>query len=231
MKLYKQFKDETDTFQSSLNTLQSLHKKISSLEKINQDLLKKTSVIDIDYVYLENSQLKPPSGTVLVFNKSQTYFYIIFSPDYIDYPLIENNVIPNTKIGGWYYDVNGWRSLLVNDNDDKVLYKKNVTEDQKTINGGLKYNIIQNESFKSVILRNNEIINIYSNFKCEKFSMFHFKNIHKLFIYDFSLIFYNKMSYFLYNCLFYYLSFYKSWLNLSSFSKLYVFLIIMIYTV
>ena len=111
VKLYKQFKEESSKVQKSVNILQGLHAKIDSLERVNQDLMNKMSSIDIDYIYLEGSDVKPHNGNILVYNPAQTYFYVVFGNAPLNYKLCRTSTDHDSNLCGWYFDKKGWRSL------------------------------------------------------------------------------------------------------------------------
>lgn len=187
-KLYLQFKEESESFKSSLKNLQNLHNKINHLEKNNQDLLKKINVLQIDNLYLEGSDIIPTYGNCLVYNQNQNYFYVLFSSQYIKNKLIfnSNSNLQNENIIGWYYDTKGWRSIMTNssNSNESLIVSKNIQNDNKNLSGGNKFYVLDNKLFKIIIFKNNQMIPIFSNIRLNYLSMFNFKNIHQMYIYN-----------------------------------------------
>lgn len=186
MKMYKQFKDESQKFQKTMNTIQQMHFKITNLEKINQKLLNRVSVIDVEYIYKEGSDIRPKSGNIMVYNDLQKYFYIVFGSEFLDHSISKLNSLNLTVLCGWFFDKNGWKGLYVDPNDTNhcMYYDPLFVTENKNINGGSRFSMIENENRKSIILKNNTIVHIYSNYSVEKISMFQFRDINRLFVYD-----------------------------------------------
>lgn len=183
-KLYLQFKEESASFKSSLKNLQNLHNKINHLEKNNQDLLKKINILQIDNLYLEDSEIVPTYGNCLVYNKNQNYFYVLFSSQYIKNKLTFNSNLEYHNIVGWFYDNKGWRSIMTDLSNEKLSVSNDIHKDTKNINGGNKFYVLDNKLFKIIIFKNNQMIPIFSNIKLNSLSMFNFKNIHQMYIYN-----------------------------------------------
>lgn len=188
-KLYTEFKQESETFKSSLKNLQNLHTKINLLEKTNKDLLKQINVIQIDNLYLEGSEVYPVYGNCLVYNKNQNYFYILFDSQFVRHTLsfsskhlLEKN---NSEIHGWFFDTKGWRSILKSSiTKNELFVSTKIDNHRKNLNGGNKFSILDNRLFKVVIFKNNQTIPIFSNVKFNHISMFNFKNIHQMYVYN-----------------------------------------------
>lgn len=183
-RLYLEFKQESESFKSSLKNLQNLHNKINHLEKNNQDLLKKINILQIDNLYLEGSDIIPTYGNSLIYNQNQNYFYVLFSSKYIKNKLHFNSNLQSENIIGWFYDTKGWRTIMTDTSNETLLVSKNIEKDTKNLNGGNKFYILDNTLFKIIIFKNNQIIPIFSNIKLNYLSMFNFKNIHQMYIYN-----------------------------------------------
>lgn len=185
-KLYLEFKEESESFKSSLKNLQNLHNKINHLEKNNQELLKKINVLQIDNLYLEGSEIIPTYGNCLVYNNNQNYFYILYKTEFINNKLIFNkkNIIHENNNVGWFFDNKGWRSIIINENKTELIVSNNIEKEHKNINGGNKFYVLDNKLFKIIIFKNNQMIPIFSNIKLTNISMFNFKNIHQMYIYN-----------------------------------------------
>ena len=205
VKLYKQFKEESSKVQKSVNILQGLHAKIDSLERVNQDLMNKMSSIDIDYIYLEGSDVKPHNGNILVYNPAQTYFYVVFGNAPLNYKLCRTSTDHDSNLCGWYFDKKGWRSLHLIRQEERVYISPRVNPDNKSLNGGSKFTVLSTQLFKCIVMKNMQTINIFSDESCNKLSLFQFGDKNKIFVYDDSNIRsrhnIEKLNYYLQNVL------------------------------
>ena len=163
--------------------INELQQRIWSLEKNNQNLMKKMNSISVDIVMHDHQKAESCKNdistgylnqNVLVYNDTKQYFYIYFGLQVAQYEeeWTEKESIMNSQLIGYYFDEIGWHPMFL-DNNIVYIYE-NVDEIEKEIDTNRKFLILQNKKMKTIVFPNATSINIFSNYRIDFFSVFDF---------------------------------------------------------